>query len=151
MKKTTLTLILLSLFAVIPLLAQLDSTATLEIEFRGIQSVEGQIAINISTAPKGFPRKPGLEIQFDKDQMQDGALIVQIDSLTYGLYAISVLDDLNGDLEMKMFLGFPKEGYGFSLNPKVKLRAPKFKECSFELNQPNLKITILMQYPRKKK
>ena len=151
MKKTSFTLILLSLFAHIPLLAQLDSTATLEIEFTGIQSVEGQIAINISTVPKGFPRKPRLEIQFDKDQMQDGALTVQIDSLTYGLYAISVLDDLNGDLEMKMFLGFPKEGYGFSLNPEVKLRAPKFKECSFELNQPNQKITILMQYPRKKK
>jgi len=151
MKKTTFTLILLSLFVVIPLLAQSDSIATLEIEFTGIQSVEGQIAINISTVPKGFPRKPGLEIQYDKDQMQDGVITVQIDSLTYGLHAVSVLDDLNCDLEMEMFLGFPKEGYGFSLNPEFKLRAPKFKECSFELNQPHLMITIVMKYPRKKK
>lgn len=151
MTKTIFILIFLSLLTDITLQAQSDSLATLEIEFTGIQSAEGQVAINISTASKGFPRKPGLEIQFDKEQMQDGALTVQVDSLTYGIYAISVLDDLNGDLEMEMFLGFPKEGYGFSLNPKFKLRAPKFKECSFDLNQPNQKITILMQYPRKKK
>ena len=151
MTKAIYILIFLSLLTGISLQAQSDSTATLEIEFTGIRMTEGQIAINISTIPKGFPRKPGLEIQFDKEQMQDGALAVQVDSLTYGIYAISVLDDLNGDLEMEMFLGFPKEGYGFSLNPEFKLRAPKFKECSFELNQPHLKITIVMKYPRKKK
>ena len=151
MTKSIYILIILNLFTGIPLLAQSDSIGTLEIEFTGIQTNEGQIAININTPAEKFPKEPGLEIQFTKDQMQDGTLTVEIDSLTYGLYAISVLDDLNGDLEMEMFLGFPKEGYGFSMNPEFKLRAPKFKDCSFELNQPYQKITIQMQYPRKKK
>jgi uncharacterized protein (DUF2141 family) len=83
--------------------------------------------------------------------VKDGVLIAEIDSLAYGIYAVSVLDDLNSDMEMEMFLRFPKEGYGFSLNPDNKFRAPKFKECSFELNQPHQKITILIRYPRKNK
>jgi len=144
-------LIFLGLCAGIQLMAQSDSIATLEIEFTGIRSNEGQISINISSLPKGFPHDPGLEIQFGKDQMEDGVLTAEIDSLTYGIYAVSVLDDLNSDMEMEMFLRFPREGYGFSLNPDNKFRAPKFEECSFELNQPHLKIPIVMKYPRKKK
>jgi uncharacterized protein (DUF2141 family) len=151
MTKAIYILSLLSLFLVNPLIAQSDSAGTLEIEFTGILTKEGQIAININTPAENFPKEPGLEIQFNKEQMQNGALTVEIDSLEYGLYAISVLDDLNGNLEMDMFLGFPKEGYGFSLNPEFKLFAPKFKDCSFELNQPNQKITIHMQYPRRMK
>ena len=151
MKKALYALLFLTLFSGISLQAQSDSIGTLEIEFTGIRNNEGQIAINISSDPKGFPRKPAIEIQFIKDQVKDGVLIAEIDSLAYGIYAVSVLDDLNSDMEMEMFLRFPKEGYGFSLNPDIKLRAPKFKECSFELNQPHLKITIVMKYPRKKK
>ena len=151
MTRAILILIFLGLYTGIPLLSQSDSIATLEIEFTGIRSSDGQIAVNISTLPKGFPHDPGLEVLFNKDQMKDGVLTVEVDSLPYGIYAVSVLDDLNSDMEMEMFLRFPKEGYGFSLNPENKLRAPKFKECSFELNQPHLKITIVMKYPRKKK
>jgi uncharacterized protein (DUF2141 family) len=151
MTKALYALLFLSFFTGFSLQAQSDSIGILEIEFTGIRSNEGQMAINISSVPKGFPRKPGIEIQFIKDQVEDGVLSVEIDSLAYGIYAISALDDLNSDMEMEMFLRFPKEGYGFSLNPNNKLRAPKFKECSFELNQPHQTITIVMRYPRKKK
>jgi len=151
MTKDLYTLLFLSFFTGFSLQAQSDSIGTLEIEFTGIRNNEGQIAINISSDPKGFPRKPALEIQFSKDHVEDGVLSVEIDSLAYGIYAVSVLDDLNSDMEMEMFLRFPKEGYGFSLNPDHKMRAPKFKECSFEFNQPHQTITIVIRYPRKKK
>ena len=151
MTRAVLTILLQGLLSGFSLTAQSDSIATLEIEFTGIRSCEGQIAINISSLPKGFPHDSGREIQFSKDQMKDEVLTVQIEEVPYGIYAVSVMDDLNCDMEMEMFLGFPKEGYGFSLNPKFKLRAPKFKDCSFELNQSHQKITIHMRYPRKKK
>ncbi len=151
MTKPLYTLLFFTLFSGISLQAQSDSIGTLEIEFTGIRSNEGLMAINVNTLNEKFPREPGIEIQFSKDQVEDGVLTVEIDSLAYGIYAISVLDDLNGNNKMDMFLKFPKEGYGFSLNPENKLRAPKFKECSFELNQPHQTITILIRYPRKKK
>ena len=151
MTKAICTLIFLSLFSGISLQAQSDSIGTLEIEFTGIRSNEGLIAINISSSLDRFPREPALEIQFSKDQVKDGILTAEIDSLSYGIYAISVLDDLNSNNKMDMFLKFPKEGYGFSLNPEHKLRAPKFKECSFEFNQPHQTINIAIRYPRKKK
>ncbi len=151
MTKALYTVLFLSLFTGFSLQAQSDSIGTLEIEFTGIRRNEGLMAININTLNEKFPREAGIEIQFSKDQVEDGVLSVEIDSLAYGIYAISVLDDLNSNNKMDMFLRFPKEGYGFSLNPENKLRAPKFKECSFELNQPHQTITIVIRYPRKNK
>lgn len=151
MTKAFYLLLFLGLFTGFSLQAQSDSIGILEIVFTGIRSNEGLMAININTLNEKFPREAGIEIQFSKDQVEDGVLSAEIDSLAYGIYAISVLDDLNSNNKMDMFLRFPKEGYGFSLNPENKLRAPKFKECSFELNQPHQTITIVMRYPRKNK
>jgi uncharacterized protein (DUF2141 family) len=50
-----------------------------------------------------------------------------------------------------MFLGIPKEGFGFSMDPPFRLSAPKFDDCSFLLNQPNQQITIRFRYAGKGK
>ena len=142
MTKAVCTLIFLILYTAGSTLAQTDSTGTLEIEFTGIKTAEGQVAIGINYAPEGFPNEPDVEIQYSKEGLKDGKLTIQEMDLPYGTYAISALDDLDKNIEMKMFLGIPKEAYGFSGNPNAKLRAPKFDECSFELNQAHHKITI---------
>jgi len=151
MTKKIFTLFLLSLLTGLPLLAQSDSTAILEIEFTGIHTNEGLVSIGFNYTPEGFPSEPDVEIQYEKDGLKDGMLTIQVPDLPYGTYAISAMDDLDRDIEMKMFLGIPKEAYGFSRNPEHKMRAPKFEECSFELNQPFQKITIHLRYFRKNK
>ena len=64
----------------------------------------------------------------------------------YGNYAVSALDDENGNLEMDKTLGMPKEGYGFSRDAKVGLGPPKFEDCAFEIDEPLVKITIRIRY-----
>ena len=124
-----------------------DSTAcTLEIEFTGIRSLEGQIAVGVNSSPEGWPREPEKELLWTKENMKDGTLVVTIEKLEYGTYAFSVLDDLDFDQEMKFFVGIPREGFGFSRNPPHKLSEPGFDECSFEVDQPRQNITIEMRY-----
>jgi len=146
MNSTFLSVVLLCLFKATLLFSQSDQKAILEIQFTGIRTSEGQIAIGINSSAKGWPHEPEIELQFRKDTLNNGELVVQIDTLSFGSYAISALDDLNSNIEMEMFLGIPKEGYGFTRNPSFKLRAPKFEECSFELNQPLEKTTIHFRY-----
>ncbi len=76
----------------------------------------------------------------------DGVFTARVENLTYGTYAVSVLDDENSNLEMDMFIGIPKEGFGFSNNARVGLSPPKFEECSFILDQPYKQITIDLRY-----
>ena len=112
----------------------------------GIRNDRGFIAIGINKTPEGWPREPHLEYKWEKNRIENGVFTSVINDLPFGTYAISVLDDENRNLEMEMILGIPKEGWGFSMNPPVKLSAPKFSACSFQFNRPTMQITIDIRY-----
>jgi uncharacterized protein (DUF2141 family) len=59
-----------------------------------------------------------------------------------GKYAVMVMHDENdnGKLDSNI-LGIPKEGYGFSNNPRV-MRQPTFDESMIEIKDADLAITI---------
>lgn len=151
MKRAYLFTILLCWIILLPSFSQLTPTATLEIKFTGVRNQKGLIAIGINTSPEGWPRKPQLDPNWEKSNVVDGGFTARIENLTYGTYAVSVLDDENGNLEMDMFMGIPKEGFGFSNNARVGLSPPKFEECSFKLDQPYKQITIDLRYMGKNK
>ena len=130
----------------LPSSSQSTPTATLEIKFTGIRNQKGLIGIGINSSPEGWPRKPELEPNWKKSNVVDGVFTARVENLTYGTYAVSVLDDENSNLEMDMFIGIPKEGFGFSNNARVGLSPPKFEECSFILDQPYKQITIDLRY-----
>ena len=150
MKNSISVTLILLLFSGCCLYSQSAPTGTLEIEFTGIRSLEGQIAVGVNSSPEGWPRAPEKELLWTKENMVNGTLVVKIEKLEYGTYAFSVLDDTDFDQEMKFFMGIPREGYGFSRNPPHKLSEPKFEECSIEVNQPQQKITIEMRYIAKR-
>lgn len=59
-----------------------------------------------------------------------------------GSYAIALFQDLNLNKKIdKNFFGAPKEPYAFSNNVKPIIRAPRFEECKFEVNE-NSEISI---------
>lgn len=150
MKRDFIIAFLLSCFFLLPAHAQSTSTSTLEIRFTGLRSDKGLIAIGYSTSSEGWPREPQKSRNWKKaNQVVNGVFTARLENLPRGTYAISVLDDVNGNNEMEMTLGIPKEGWGFSMNPPFKLSAPKFDECSFRLDQPFQQITIDLRYAGK--
>lgn len=151
MKQSIFICSLICLFFSLSLFSQSISHGTLQIEFTGIGNSNGMIAIGINTSPEGWPRKPQIDLHCEKDNVVDGVFMVVIPDLPHGTLAISALDDENSNLEMDMFLGIPKEGFGFSMNPTVRLSAPKFEECSFPLNKDFTRIEIRMKHSGKDK
>lgn len=67
--------------------------------------------------------------------------------LPAGLYAIAVLHDENSNhkLDRNLF-GWPKEGFGFSNNPKVGMSAPSFNTAAMQINCPVTETTIHLIY-----
>ncbi len=131
------------------ILSQTRSTATLEIRFTGIRNSNGNITIGINNSPEGWPREPQMNDLWKKQYIEAGVITAIIINLDYGTYAISVLDDENSNQKMDMFIGIPKEGWGFSRNPPFKLSAPNFEACSFLVNKPYQQITIDLRYAGK--
>jgi uncharacterized protein (DUF2141 family) len=148
MSRKPLILILCILFFSTILVAQ-ENTGILEITFRGIRNEDGLIAIGINRSDKGWPYEPDMDFNWPKSGMQEGKLTVRLD-FPYGTYAISVLDDENSNLGMEYFLGIPREGFGFSCNPRIGMKTPKFEECSFRVDRPFVHISIDVRYMGRK-
>lgn len=107
---------------------------------------DGNIGCALFANVKGFPMDATGAIQKFSQNTPTGAEFV-FTNLKSGKYAVSVMNDQNGNKVLdKNLLGIPKEEWGVSNNIRPTLRAPKFEEAVFEIDEKRdltLKIRIL--------
>lgn len=64
-----------------------------------------------------------------------------------GEFAITVYHDEDADRDFdRNFLGFPKEGYGFSNNPRIRFPLPRHKDVKFAVDEDETDIEIVLHY-----
>jgi len=106
---------------------------------------DGNIGCALFLNPKGFPMDAsGAIVKFAQNTPAGTEFIFS--NLKSGKYAISVMNDQNGNKILdKSLIGIPKEEWGVSNNVRPNLRAPKFEEAVFEVDEKSdltLKIRI---------
>ncbi len=75
--------------------------------------------------------------------IKNNQVIVEIDSLKYGYYAIKVFHDENSNRKLDTdFLGIPTEDYGYSNNVSAWFGAPSWERAKFFFNQKEMTIEI---------
>ncbi|WP_009633117.1 DUF2141 domain-containing protein [Synechocystis sp. PCC 7509] len=137
---------LATLSSLIPFSAQAQPTAKLTVVIDGLRHQTGQVCLRIYSNEQGFPGSAKGMVQSGCTKITGNSATKDFYGLKPGNYAVSLYADKNSDSKLNTnFLGIPSEGFGISNNPKVKTRAPKFKEASFNLSQ-NKTILITMQY-----
>ena len=131
-------MIILSSFTLIP--------QKTEITITGLKSVKGKVIIQVFKDDKGYQdQKPFKNFIFDKKEMANGALQVQLE-LEPGIYGFTMVDDENGNGHIdKNFIGIPKEGFGFSNFFMEKMKKPLFNEFKTDLKTQS-KIIIKVKY-----
>lgn len=122
------------------------ATHRLVVKLTGLKSLKGDLYIAVHQKPEYFQVSDSALIRkivkIDKESQ-----MVIFDKVPAGRYAVAVYHDenLNGKLDASP-VGIPREGYGFSNNPKVPGR-PKFEQAAFEFSR-NDTIVINMIYPK---
>ena len=149
MRKIVLISLLFCLFGLPELLSQVKPVATVKITFRGLRNNKGNMAIGLHNNPKGWHKKPEFEPNYSKEDMSNGVLTVRLEDIEYGTYAFTFMDDEDANLKMDKFMGLPREGFGFSKNPKVGMSVPKFKECSFVVDTTVVELVVEVIYKGK--
>ncbi|MEM7221538.1 MAG: DUF2141 domain-containing protein [Pseudomonadota bacterium] len=77
-----------------------------------------------------------------------GATKVQLEAPGPGTYAIVLYHDENANTDMDTtFIGYPKEGFGFSNNPKLFLAPPSHDQAAFEVAEAGAEVEIKITYP----
>ncbi|WP_306997106.1 DUF2141 domain-containing protein [Sphingopyxis sp. DBS4] len=128
-----------------PLLAAASAPPTVEVSITGLRNAKGQVLVCLTTNPKAFPdcSKDKASVRMAVKAVDAGDFIVHAPA--DGTYAIAVVHDENGNNRMDMALFLPKEGFGFSRNPAIRMGPPKFKAASFAV-AGEVRQTIRMKY-----
>jgi uncharacterized protein (DUF2141 family) len=126
---------------------ELQDKGYIELNISNIRNEKGVIRIGMYTNEIGYPDTPANGFTVSKDSLSGGRVRFIIPVNTAGTYGFSILDDENGNGKMDYFLGIiPREGFGFSNNPKVSRKAPSFDETSFLYEKGTKKVEIKMIY-----
>ncbi|SIN85258.1 Uncharacterized conserved protein, DUF2141 family [Parasphingorhabdus marina DSM 22363] len=120
--------------------------ATLDISITNLRSQKGDVLVCLSTNPKHFPdcRKDS-EARKLKVAATDASSI-SITDVAPGTYAVALIHDENANGKMDMRLFLPREGFGFSRNPKIGMGPPKFKSAQFTVGTDDAKHAVKMKY-----
>ena len=125
--------------------APAPARAALDITVHGINSSRGVIRLAICPPAAGFPDCKGHEVRTANLHIAGGQAHIQFADLPAGTYGISVFHDANANGKLDLFMGIPREGYGFSRNPPFRPRAPRFAEVEFA-HTGTMATTISLRY-----
>jgi uncharacterized protein (DUF2141 family) len=120
----------------------------IELIISNIRNKEGLIRIGVFNSGNGYPDNPLYSFSPSKDTIKSGKLRIFIPLKEPGSYSLSILDDENSNGKMDyLFRIMPREGFGFSNNPKITSRkAPSFEQTSFLFEKGIMQISVRMVY-----
>jgi uncharacterized protein (DUF2141 family) len=128
---------------------QATNTSTLNVEVAGLRDTRGNVCLSLynSSNPALFPQEAQKAQESRCVRITGNPMMVSFKNLRPGSYAIALLHDANGNgKDDRNFVGMPTEGFGFSRNPTVKLKAPAFGEASVPVAGPATSIKINVTY-----
>ncbi len=127
--------------------AKANFNGKLTVEIDGLKNKEGQICASIFASSEGFPSDRDRVLQKQCTKITGTPFPITFDNLKAGSYAVAVFHDQNNDSTLNSNLfGIPSEGFGFSSNPEIRARAPKFSEAAFLVAGPDTNIQIQLKY-----
>jgi uncharacterized protein (DUF2141 family) len=126
--------------------ATANSPTTLDLNVSGLRNLKGNVLVCVTAKPKFFPNCSKDPNSYRARVAARNAATVHFDSMTPGTYAAALMHDENGNDKLDMAIMIPREGFGFSRNPKVITGPPKFKSASFLVSAGSSSQSVKMKY-----
>lgn len=121
--------------------------STLILELTDLRNREGVVCVALFASPGGFPNDPDQAVRSGCFAITELSCELQFENLPYGWYAAAVHHDENMDGKLNCnTLGIPREGIGFSGNPRIWKGAPPFQKAAFEFLPDRSIVNITMKY-----
>ena len=71
---------------------------------------------------------------------------VRFTGLEAGTWALGVIHDENSNGRLDTFLAVPREGFGFSRNPRLRMGPPRYEEVRVPVNAGRATLVVRMTY-----
>jgi len=117
--------------------------ADLHIAIDGIRSDRGVVRYCLARRAVDFPSCKGKDVITGTAAIMRRSTDIHVQALPPGNYAIAVFHDANGNHRLDTIFGIPREGFGFSRNPPLAMRAPTFDETVLRIaGQSTVRIRL---------
>lgn len=122
--------------------------AEIEVRVEGLRSARGMVRVCLTRDPGHFPDcdKDPLSYRQSAGAGAGPETVLYLRDVAPGSYALLVLHDENGNRRVDSFLGIPREGVGFSRNPKLVMGPPSFDRVRFDVAYGPVTQTVRMRY-----
>lgn len=123
-----------------------DQTCKVLVHIDGFRNQKGDAGVTVFKSPNGWPENNNKSLFHTGHSFTGDKTTIAL-QLPEGRYAIAVLHDENSNHRLdRNLIGWPKEGFGFSNNPKVGMSAPSFATAAMQINCPVTETTIHLIY-----
>ena len=120
-------------------------SASLDLSVSGLRNTKGHVLVCLTASSTAFPDCTKDSKAHKRTVKASAAGTISFTDLAPGTYAVSLIHDENANGKLDTAMAIPKEGFGFSRNPKITFGPPKFKAASFALPGAG-KQTVKMKY-----
>lgn len=121
--------------------------STLTLQLTDLRNHQGVICVVLFDSSEGFPSDSDKAVRSGCFSIDEVPCELRFENLPFGQYAAAVHHDENMDGKLNCnALGIPKEGIGFSGNPRIWKGAPPFQKAAFEFAPDSTIVTITMKY-----
>ena len=126
--------------------SQGSQTCKVLVHIDGFRNQKGNVGVTVFKSPGGWPENNNKSFFHTGHPFTGDKTTIEL-QLPAGRYAIAALHDENSNHKLdRNLIGWPKEGFGFSNNPKVGLSAPSFDAAAMQINCPVTETTIHLIY-----
>lgn len=119
---------------------------TLDIAVEGLRAERGDILLCLFHDKGDFPDCSHNTHARKASAPARNGMTIRIEGLATGRYAVTLIHDENGNRKLDTSLGIPREGVGFSRNPKFFFGPPRYDAAAFDADAPEIRQSVKVRY-----
>lgn len=127
------------------LLPAASPVAIVEIDVQQLRSQKGLIRICLTADPSNFPDCKNSARSVSRS-VAAGQRSIRFEGLAQGNWAGAIIHDENSNGKLDTVMGIPREGFGFTRNPKIGFGPPKFDAARFPVDDALKPQPVRMRY-----
>ena len=123
-----------------------EPTAELSVTVSGLRSQRGAVRVCVTQNAKLYLKCNEDPKAAKRSAAAGSGAVFAFDGLEPGTYAVVVLHDENSNNKMDKWLAVPKEGFGFSRNPVIRMGPPKYEQVKIAIVPGHNEQSIRLKY-----
>ena len=124
---------------------ELTASTSLDVTIANARNSRGMIRLCLTSNPRHFPDCSG-DAAARTLSIPATTTSARFNGLVPGTYAVALIHDENGNGRMDMTLVMPREGFGFSRNPRIGMGPPRFQSAAFVVGSAPVHQDVRIRY-----